>query len=602
MIERMKTHGIAARNILRFFEVSAFGWVCLLLLCVEPVRAADSVEPDQESDAELRKIREKELWEEPLADLKNAATSGDPVASYVLGRRYEFGRGVPLDYLEAAKHYRRAAESGDPKAQSSLGAFYKRGKGVQKDLEAAFKWYTRSANQGEPYGQINLSWTYEKGITVEPDRELAEYWCQKAAEQNHVYAQFHLGQMKLNGIVMANVTFANKTVAAEWFERAANQGHVEAMFELAKLCHYGKIGRDIHAAIEWYKKAAEHDHIQSIESLGEIYSNYGLDISEAFKWRERSAQFGDARSQYFCGLALLEGIGTEVNVAQAKVWLQKAFDGGRVEAAWFLVKADGKPPQSVFEMVDREKLAQVVHLVEDPKLRMFLAEAYELGLGGEKDYLAAVTQYLTLLHQGFSMADGRPHKHQDWAMERIVDLFATGKANFDHDSRYVPGNPELLARRLEDNRTKVSSSKAMEQIGTMYLDGAKLPHNPNKAVEWLALAAQSGSSSAMFRLGELWEDDQIGEQDLKESVAWFREAANRNHPKAQYRLGAALFEGRGCDADPIEAWKWLKLSSENGSPEADQLLARVTSQLSEDDLRSARMRKDSFKPTVSSNE
>ena len=52
---------------------------------------------------------------------------------------YANGKGVPQDYAEAVKWYRRAAEQGDAYAQNNLGLMYANGKGVPQDYAEAVK-------------------------------------------------------------------------------------------------------------------------------------------------------------------------------------------------------------------------------------------------------------------------------------------------------------------------------------------------------------------------------------------------------------------------------------------------------------------------------
>ena len=58
-----------------------------------------------------------------------AAVLGDANAQLRLGFMYEYGRGIPQDYLLAAYWYRRAAEQGNPRGQHLLGLMYDRGLG-----------------------------------------------------------------------------------------------------------------------------------------------------------------------------------------------------------------------------------------------------------------------------------------------------------------------------------------------------------------------------------------------------------------------------------------------------------------------------------------
>ena len=54
---------------------------------------------------------------------------------------YDHGYGVPQDYKEAIKWYRRAAEQGNDRAQYNLGLMYDGGYGVPQDYVQAHMWY-----------------------------------------------------------------------------------------------------------------------------------------------------------------------------------------------------------------------------------------------------------------------------------------------------------------------------------------------------------------------------------------------------------------------------------------------------------------------------
>jgi TPR repeat protein len=61
---------------------------------------------------------------------------------------YANGNGVPQDYAEAAKWYRKAAEQGAADAQYTLGGMYEWGDGVPKDDVIAYMWFNLAAAQG----------------------------------------------------------------------------------------------------------------------------------------------------------------------------------------------------------------------------------------------------------------------------------------------------------------------------------------------------------------------------------------------------------------------------------------------------------------------
>src|SRR5258708_34225129 len=76
-----------------------------------------------------------------------------------LGFRYFKGQGVPQDYAEAVRWYRKAAEKGDAKAQYGLGFMYREGQGVPQDYAEAVRWYRKAADQGDAKAQRALGFT-----------------------------------------------------------------------------------------------------------------------------------------------------------------------------------------------------------------------------------------------------------------------------------------------------------------------------------------------------------------------------------------------------------------------------------------------------------
>jgi TPR repeat protein len=63
----------------------------------------------------------------------------------MLGAMYAEGQGVPHDYAEALKWYRKAADQGNARAQTILGAMYYFGQGVPQDYVQAHMWYNLAA-------------------------------------------------------------------------------------------------------------------------------------------------------------------------------------------------------------------------------------------------------------------------------------------------------------------------------------------------------------------------------------------------------------------------------------------------------------------------
>ena len=114
-----------------------------------------------------------------LTDISNAAKQGDAEAQNNLGLMYVKGSGVPQNYAEAAKWFRKAAEQGFAPAQYNLGIIYQVGKGVPQNDAEAVKWYLKAAEQGHADAQNNLGLMYQNGEGVTQDyAKTVKWWIQ----------------------------------------------------------------------------------------------------------------------------------------------------------------------------------------------------------------------------------------------------------------------------------------------------------------------------------------------------------------------------------------------------------------------------------------
>jgi hypothetical protein len=131
------------------------------------------------------------------------AEQGDARAEANLGNMYAHGQGVPQDYAEALRWYRKAAEQGDAKAENGIALMYSQGQGVPQDYAEALRWYRKAVDQGYAKAQYNLGNMYYYGRGVPQDRAEAERWYHKAADQGDEYAQRALG-LKGPGLTTRN--------------------------------------------------------------------------------------------------------------------------------------------------------------------------------------------------------------------------------------------------------------------------------------------------------------------------------------------------------------------------------------------------------------
>lgn len=179
----------------------------------------------------------------PLAD------QGDTIAQLILGIMYKDGKGVPQNFMEAARWYRLAADQGDATAQYNLGLLYHEGRGVPQDLSEAAKWYQKAADQGLVDALVLLASMYMIGLGVPSNQREAMYLLTKAAEQGDATAQCNLGLMY--------PWPSDSAIALKWLHKAAEQGYAKAYDHLGFYYHAGKgIPQNYVEAFKWYLLAS----------------------------------------------------------------------------------------------------------------------------------------------------------------------------------------------------------------------------------------------------------------------------------------------------------------------------------------------------------
>src|SRR5205085_11234526 len=122
--------------------------------------------------------------------------------------------GLPKDFSEAARWYRKAADQGYAEAQSYLGYMYVHGEGVPQDYTEGVGWYRKAADQGHARAESALGYAYSTGEGVPLDYAQSARWYRKAAKQGDDYARRALDAMNLPLTVRDKVSLALEVLAS----------------------------------------------------------------------------------------------------------------------------------------------------------------------------------------------------------------------------------------------------------------------------------------------------------------------------------------------------------------------------------------------------
>jgi len=94
--------------------------------------------------------------------------------------------------------------------------------------------------------------------------------------------------------------------------------------------------------------------------------------------------------------------------------------------------------------------------------------------------------------------------------------------------------------------------------------GDGVPQDQAKAREGYLKAADLGSTKAMLNLGVLYVKGQGGDTNVTEGYRWIRKAADSGDPRALYSCGLLTIAGTGVTANPTEAKKFMEQAGEAG--------------------------------------
>ncbi|HUP91672.1 MAG TPA: caspase family protein [Solimonas sp.] len=133
-------------------------------------------------------------------ELEKQALQGGPSAQADLGRRYEYGDGLPQNDVQAAYWYRKSAEQGYVLAQIKLGSLYRNGHGVERDDAQALAWFHKAAEQGNASGQFLVGVMYQTGSGTPPDNRQALAWYKKSAASGFKPAKAALDRLRAAGV------------------------------------------------------------------------------------------------------------------------------------------------------------------------------------------------------------------------------------------------------------------------------------------------------------------------------------------------------------------------------------------------------------------
>jgi serine/threonine protein kinase len=118
----------------------------------------------------------------------------------------------------------------------------------------------------------------------------------------------------------------------------------------------------------------------------------------------------------------------------------------------------------------------------------------------------------------------------------------------------------------------LGDSRAMQDLGEIYMEGSVVPKDDQEAAKWFRKGADKGNTSAMLFLGGMYRLGNGVEQSDKDAADWFRKAADAGNPAAMYDLAILYEDGRGVPRDGALAKQLYQKAAQLGDQEAQKRL------------------------------
>ncbi len=340
-----------------------------------------------------------------------------------------------------------------------------------------------------------------------------------------------------------------------------------------------------------------------------------------------AAEAGDAEAQCRVADCYAYGIGVEVNMETAVIWLEKAAEQGHARALFALGTCfeKGNGVNHNFEAAEKYyvKAAEKGYAPAMTNLGVF-------NLIGATDYsdaeaaleyflkAAALGEPLAMSYAGrcyASEAFNRPELAREWwlksaalgcssamielgdwsdAMEHDIAeaarWYAEAEKHGDEDAaqrlvwlrarRVIPGGEAVEGEATSMEEAAELCRQAREYMyrydGEEEVDEAKARACCLRALPLLSREARAGKAEAQYLLSECYENGYACRNAMEPAMLWLRHAARQGHVEAQKKLAWAHYNDYGVPHCRPAAIDWCLRAAEAGDAEAARELSDYT--------------------------
>ena len=133
-------------------------------------------------------------------------------------------------------------------------------------------------------------------------------------------------------------------------------------------------------------------------------------------------------------------------------------------------------------------------------------------------------------------------------------------------------------------------------LATLFEHGKGERTDAAEALRWYEASALQGNLKAMYKLAVSYAEGWGTRQNYGEAARWFSRAGEYGFVNAQYNLGVLYERGFGVPQSLLDAYKWYAIAAAQGDKDSAARVDALSSQLTPEDLASAKDAVSAFKP------
>lgn len=354
-----------------------------------------------------------------------------------------------------------------------------------------------------------------------------------------------------------------------------------ARYKEARTYLYGKneIKQDFGKAHQLFTEEALAGNALAMHDLGRMHADgLGIEINlaQAQVWYTKaftafSTVESEARrpyiktyAQYRIGKMYATGLGTLQNYSEAANWLEKAVEENHKYAQYSLAglyyrgQGVGQDYETAFELYRQSAIQGNAYA--DYELAKMLRD----GIGTEKD-ISKADGYFQCAFAGFSAME--KDSRDDKLQYRLGQMLYTGTGT----EKNIPRAIYYL-----EKSANTGNVNAQYLFAKIYLEMESAPPDKiHKALTLLEKAAEGGNAQAQYALGKVLIEGKHVEKDIARALTLLTSSAEQKNQFAAYALGKLYLNGTEIPKDTIVAIKWLTASADLGNSFAQYSLAKL---------------------------